>query len=225
MLLSEPVTVAGVAEVPLFPLEVVVFPGMTVPIHVFEERYKRLVRFCLENDRKRFVMVLVTHNAPIRDTPVGIAEMGSLVDILSVQENADGSFDLLVHGQERCRVEVVRREDVREDDGGHRPLFFVNDAAETVARDDPNQEQVAAWDALDTFRQYAATFFADGAVSQVEANVPEEPLYQASFVCANLRVSLASRQVLLEAGSLRERFELARKMMAEQLSTAPEREV
>lgn len=209
------------AEVPLFPLEVVVFPGMTVPIHVFEERYKRLVRFCLEQDRKRFVAVLVTHNAPIRDTPVGIAETGALVDILSVQENSDGSFDLLVHGQERCAVEILRREDVLEPEGGHRPLFFVDDAPSPVVRDDPNQEQVAAWDAIDTFRRYAKAFFAEGALAQVDANLPDDPLYQASFVCANMRVPLASRQVLLEARSLRERFELARTMMDEQLSAAP----
>lgn len=211
------------AEVPLFPLEVVVFPGMTVPIHVFEERYKRLVRFCLEQEHKHFVVVLATHNAPIRDTPVGIAEMGAVVDILSVQENADSTFDLLVHGQERCRVEVLRREDVLENDGGHRPLFFVDDAPAAVARDDPNQERLAAWDAIDTFRRYASAFFAEGALSQVEANLPEDPLYQASFVCANMRVPLASRQVLFEAASLRERFELARKMMDEQLSAAPGR--
>ncbi len=211
-------------EVPLFPLEVVVFPGMTVPIHIFEERYKRLVRYCLEQDTKRFAIVLVTHNAPIRDTPVGIAAMGALVDILSIQENADGTFDLLVHGQERCRVEVLRREDIRESDGGHRPLFFVDDTVAAIARDDPNQEQVAAWDALDSFRRYATAFFADGAVAQVEANLPDDPLYQASFICANMRVPLASRQVLLEASSLRERFELARKMMEEQLSAAPGKE-
>jgi uncharacterized protein len=213
-----------VTEVPLFPLEVVVFPGMTVPIHIFEERYKRLVRYCLEQDTKRFAIVLVTHNAPIRDTPVGIAAMGALVDILSIQENADGTFDLLVHGQERCRVEVLRREDIRESDGGHRPLFFVDDTVAAIARDDPNQEQVAAWDALDSFRRYATAFFADGAVAQVEANLPDDPLYQASFICANMRVPLASRQVLLEASSLRERFELARKMMEEQLSAAPGKE-
>lgn len=209
-------------EVPLFPLEVVVFPGMTVPIHVFEERYKRLVRFCMEQDRKRFAIVLTTHNAPIRDTPVGIADMAALVDLLSVQENADGTFDLLVHGQERCRVHVLRREDVAERDGGHRPLFFIDDAATPIARDDPNEEQVAAWDTLDTFRSYATAYFADGARDQVEANLPTDPLYQASFVCANLRVPLASKQVLFEADSLRERFELARRMMDEQLSAASE---
>lgn len=209
------------AEVPLFPLEVVVFPGMTVPVHVFEERYKRLVRYCLETERKRFAMVLVTHNAPIRDTPVGTAEMGALVDMLSIQENGDGTLDLLVHGQERCRTRTVRREDVAESDGGHRPLFFVEDEGVPIERDDPNQEQVAAWDALDTFRQYARAFFAEGAVEQVEANLPEDPLYQASFICANIKVPMASRQVLLEARSLTERFELARKMMAEQLAAAP----
>ncbi len=210
------------AEVPLFPLEVVVFPGMTVPVHVFEERYKRLVRVALERERKRFAVVLVTHNAPIRDTPVPVAEMGALVDILSVEENRDGSFDLLVHGQERCGVAVLRREDVEEPGDGHRPLFFVEDEPAPVQRDDPNQERVAAWDALDAFRRYARAFFAEGALEQIEANLPEDPLYQASFICANMRVPLASRQVLLEARSLSERFELARKMMDEQLSAAPD---
>ncbi len=209
-------------EVPLFPLEVVVFPGMTVPIHVFEERYKRLVRFCVEQDTKRFGIVLTTHNAPIRDTPVGIADMAALVDLLSVQENADGTFDVLVHGQERCQVNVVRREDVAERDGSHRPLFFIDDRPAPIRRDDPNEEQVAAWDTLDTFRRYATAYFADGARDQVEANLPSDPLYQASFVCANLRVPLASKQVLFEAASLRERFELARRMMDEQLSAASE---
>ncbi len=209
-------------EVPLFPLEVVVFPGMTVPIHVFEERYKRLVRFCVEQDAKRFGIVLTTHNAPIRDTPVGIADMAALVDLLSVQENADGTFDVLVHGQERCQVNVVRREDVAERDGSHRPLFFIDDRPAPIRRDDPNEEQVAAWDTLDTFRRYATAYFADGARDQVEANLPSDPLYQASFVCANLRVPLASKQVLFEADSLRERFELARRMMDEQLSAASE---
>ncbi len=205
------------SEVPLFPLEMVVFPGMTVPLHVFEERYKRLVRFCLAQEEKRFVIALATHNAPIRDTPVNVARSGAIVQILSVEENTDGTFELLVHGQERCAVAVSRREDVLELDGVGRPLMFTELEPEPLVRGDPNAEQVAAWDAIDTFRQYAREFFASGAQEQIEANLPDDLLFQASFVCANLRVPLDSRQVLLEAPSLRERFELARKMMSERL--------
>jgi ATP-dependent Lon protease len=196
----------------------VVFPGMTVPLHVFEERYKQLVRTVVEQDEHRFVITMAGKQAPIGDVPPKLAPVGTVVDVLSLQENTDGTFEMLVHGQERCRVEISRREEVAEIDGASRPLFFTELEPEPLRRDDPNLERVAAWDAIDSFRAYAETFFAFDAQGQIEGNVPDDPFYQASFVCANIRVPLESRQVLLEAPSLRERLELARKMMLERLA-------
>lgn len=202
-------------EYPLFPLDTVVFPGMTVPVTAFEERYKRLVRYCMDSAERRFVIAKQTETAPIRDVPAGHVEVGTMVDLLSVQENADGSFDVVVHGQDRCRIDIVRTESVLEPDGSHSSLDFTAAVAAKLERDDPNLEQLAAWDTIDTFRAYAKAFFEGAAQEQLDAHLPDDPYYQASYVCANLRVPLASRQVLLEAPSLRQRFELARKMMLE----------
>jgi hypothetical protein len=85
-------------------------------------------------------------------------------------------------------------------------------------RDDPNEERIAAWDALEAFRRYAAAVFASTPQSQIDAHMPDDPLYQASLVCANLRVPSASRQVLLEAPSLVARFRLAQKLIEERLA-------
>lgn len=206
------------AELPLFPLsETVVFPGMTVPLAVFEERYKQLVRISLESEDKRFVVALSQGGGGLADGPPPLAAYGTLVDVLTATENADGSLQVLVHGQERCRLELVRTEQIAQLDGERRPLHFVEDREDPPERDDPNEEQIAAWDTIETFRKYAETFFAFDATELVEQALPEDPYYQASFVCANLRVPDASRQVLLEAPTLSARLQLARKLMLELL--------
>lgn len=198
------------ADLPLFPLpETVVFPGMTLPLHILEERYKAMVRDLLEEGRHRFVMVLQRPSARISDHVASAYGVGSYVDIVSLGENPDGTYNLLVHGQERCHVKDI--------DAVSHPYLSVPDHPYPLRRSDPNLEQIAAWDALDTFRAYAKKVFAFDALSQIEEALPHDPVHQASFICANIRVPAASRQVLLEAPSLVERFGLAQKLMQERL--------
>jgi Lon protease-like protein len=206
------------SDLPLFPLpDTVVFPGMTVPLHVFEERYKRLVKIAVDAEPKRFVIALAPGDEAIRDSRPPLPEHGTYVDLLSVQENPDGTLDVLAHGQDRCRLDIVREESVAEPEGGGRPLYFIEDEPAPLEREDPNQERLVAWDALDTFRAYAATFFAFDAAAQIEKSLPDDPIYQASFICANIRVPPVSRQVLLDAPTLSARFQLAGKLMQERL--------
>lgn len=206
------------SELPLFPLDVVVFPGMTVPLHVFEERYKTLVRRVVASDEPRFAIALSRASGGIGDGVPGLAAYGAYVSVLTTEESPDGTFQVIVHGQDRCRVRVARTEHIEEPGGDTRPLHWIEDVPAPLGRDDPNEELVAAWDAIDTFRDYAETFFAFDALGQIDEALPEDPLYQASFLCANIRVPLESRQVLLEAPTLTARFELAKKLMEERLA-------
>lgn len=191
---------------------------MTVPLYIFEERYKRLVRRALEGGEPRFVIALAQDAVGLGDGKPALPEVGAFVSILTTDENADGTFQVLVHGQGRCRVAVQRTEHVEEPGGDKRPLHYTVDEPVPLERDDLNIELVAAWDAIDTFRRYAETFFAFDALGQVDEALPDDPLYQASFICANVRIPLESRQVLLEAPTLTARFELARKLMEERLA-------
>jgi len=202
------------SELPVFPLDLVVFPGQTVPLVVFEARYKRLVKAILELDEPRFVIVRAR---PAADGPA-MAPVGTVVRVVELAERPDGTYTLTGHGGERVQVDVTRREDVPEADGSERPLFFTDAKPLPVVRDDPNLERVAAWDALEAFRRYARTFFAADAEQQVDDHVPDEPLYQASFVCANLRLEGDERQSLLEAPSLVDRFRLAERLIDERLA-------
>ncbi len=209
-------------ELPVLPLDVVVFPGMTVPVTATEERYKRLVRLALaqETEPKRLITVLAPPSAPIRDTPDHLERVGTLVHLLSVEETEEG-YDLVLHGQERCEVTVAHSLDVPDGAGETRQLHFAEFRPAPVVRGDPNAEAVAAWDAIDTFRAYAGTMYKGG--TDIDTHLPEDPLYQASFVCANIRVPAVNKQPLLEAPSLAERFDLARALMLERMRKRQQR--
>ncbi len=212
-----PALVAYGMQLPLFPLDVVAFPGMTVPLQLFEARYRRMARWVLEQEEKRFVLVL-GKAASLADAPAPpVHRVGTVMDVARLEERVDGTFELVAYGQERVKVDAAEREDVSEPDGSTRPLFFTAYEPYPLERDDPNEERVAAWDTLEAFRRYASVVFEFDAQRQIDANLPDDPLYQASLVCANLRVPSTSRQVLLEAPSLIVRFELAQELMRERL--------
>ena len=80
----------------LFPLNVVLFPGETLPLHIFEPRYRRMVRECL--DRKvPFAMLLALSN--------GLARVGCTAEILEViKRYEDGRMDILAVGRQRVRI-------------------------------------------------------------------------------------------------------------------------
>lgn len=213
--MSEPVT-----KLPLFALpETVVFQGMTIPLVIFEERYKKMIRDCVEQEQRRFIVALSKAHAEIRDTMFSTHDVGAFVDILSATENTDGTYNIVVHGQERCRINIIDQVTVSEPDGSSSVLPYSEALPYPIERLDPNLERVAAWDTLETFREYAQTFFEPDVISQIEEALPEELVYQASFICANIRVPTESRQVLLEAPSLVVRFQLAQKLMLERLSS------
>ncbi len=189
-----------------------------MPLYIFEERYKRLISLCLAHERPRFVITLAKAGEVIRDEETPFHQVGTVVHILQVSQNPDGTYNILGHGQERCLIEVVDREDVKELDGSSRPLFYTEDTDLSLQRSAPNEERLAAWDALETFQRYAKQFFAFQAAQQIEEVMPEDLVYQASFICANIRVAPDSRQVLLEAPSLVARFQLAQKLMLERIT-------
>jgi uncharacterized protein len=208
-----------VSSIPIFPLpNTVVFPGMTVPLYVFEARYRNMVNICLEQERPRFIISLSKDNETIRDEVMPFYPLGTIVHILQVSKNPDGTFNILGHGQERCHINIESREDITEPDGISRPLFFGSNKIWNLERNDPNQERLIAWDTLETFQSYAKTFFAFEGANQIEKVIPEDLVYQASFICANIRIPADSRQILLEAPSLIKRFQLAQKMMLERLA-------
>lgn len=98
----------AVRELPLFPLsEVVLFPGRTLPLHIFEFRYRMMMNTILEDDR-RFGVLMV-------DPASGeVAKVGCCAEIVRSQRLPDDRMKVLTLGQQRFRLlEYVREKPYR----------------------------------------------------------------------------------------------------------------
>ena len=81
---------------PIFPLELVLLPGVPLPLHIFEPRYKEMIAECLEQ-KKPFGVV--------RASSAGVADIGCTAEIMSVTKKYDdGRMDILTRGVERFEV-------------------------------------------------------------------------------------------------------------------------
>jgi Lon protease-like protein len=90
------------ALLPLFPLDVVLFPGTPLPLHIFEPRYKEMIGECLAAS---------TPFGVVRALEQGIAEIGCTAEIVTItKQYPDGRMDLVAQGRERFEVVQLNQE-------------------------------------------------------------------------------------------------------------------
>ncbi|MCU1449735.1 MAG: hypothetical protein JWP02_1905 [Acidimicrobiales bacterium] len=94
---------------PMFPLSSVLFPGVALPLHVFEPRYRALTRHCLDTDR-RFGVVLIERGSEVGGGDVRF-DVGCCARIVEASELPDGRWVLMALGIDRLRVERWLPED------------------------------------------------------------------------------------------------------------------
>lgn len=87
---------------PMFPLGTVLFPGESIPLHIFEERYRQLTADCLAADG-RFGIVLIERGSEVGGGETRV-DSGTLVEITGARETPDGRWALLVTGVQRIKV-------------------------------------------------------------------------------------------------------------------------
>ena len=166
----------------LFPLELVLFPGAPLPLHIFEPRYKELIAECLE-EKKGFGMVRAKENA--------VAEVGCTAVILNVdRQYDDGRLDISAEGKQRFSIVELNHD--RE---------FLQ--AEVTWFDDEEPPTVPDTDSANAVELHKQLFRVLGQEAEIEENVPS-----LSFHLANaLPVDLDFKQAFLEMKSEAERLE------------------
>ncbi len=169
---------------PIFPLELVLLPGVPLPLHIFEPRYKEMIAECLEQ-KKPFGVV--------RASSDGVADIGCTAEIMSVTKKYDdGRMDILTRGVER--FEVI---EVNED------RAFLQ-AEVTVVHDDDEPGTPAAEMVTQAVRLHAEIAKLAGA----EPSGPDEHDGNLSFLLAgSLPLDLDFKQSLLSTLSERKRLE------------------
>src|SRR4051794_4551457 len=174
-------------ELGLFPLGIVLLPTETVPLHIFEPRYRELIGECIEEDRE-FGLVYADEG--------GIRELGTRARVAAILERFDdGRLNIVVEGGRRFVVERLTQ--------GH--SFMTAEVADV--EDDPGDvEEEARAEAAGAFRALAALA---GAETEVDDDSPE-----LSFVLAGqVELAVDAKQQLLESRSEQERLELVAELL------------
>lgn len=193
----------------MFPVgEVVLLPGVTLPIFVFEPRYRELLgRVRASGEPFGIPCVLPAaagsldgdaRLARVGDARLGdarLARVGSLAHLTEVAYNPDGTALVRVVGGERYRIRAIDRQ-------GH-PYAVAEAVLEPVMPSEPAAVAAVARRVVPRFLAAVRERLGD-----VAAEVPPDPLLAASFVAANLGLPGPIAQRVLEAPSLLERYEV-----------------
>ena len=174
----------GLVRLPLFPLNLVLFPGMDLPLHIFEERYKNMIGDCLDQDVP-FGVVLIKEGTEVGD-PAEPERIGTSARILRSELLDQGRMNIMTKGERRFEIEEIVQ---RAPHVVGRVRFLVEREGEGCSELVPqiNEEYVALVQNL--------TALTGGYTSRV--TVPEDPVELSYAIAANLDLEPHLRQSLL----------------------------
>jgi Lon protease-like protein len=194
-------------ELPLFPLGSVLFPGVVLPLHIFEHRYRQLVRDLAalpEGAPRRFGVVAIKDGSEVgRDNVNALYDTGCTAEIDSIVEYEDGRFDITTTGVHRFRL--------REFDGdGPYPQGVVELMDEVGG---PEAEVIAP--ALATlFRKYQEVLAGVRGVTVTEIpELPEDPTVLSYLIGAATVLDVYEKQRLLATETTADRLRAEAKLL------------
>jgi Lon protease-like protein len=179
----------GPDRIPLFPLNVVLLPGATLPLHIFEPRYRQMVRRCVE-EKCEFGVLLAL--------PKGIVRVGCSAEITEVMKRYnDGRMDVLTVGRSPFRiVDLVNGEGYANDELLEGDVDFLDDREDRTDARTKND--------LMQLYEVCHTLLFDDYPRNIEGEAAEYP----SFVVAStLPIDLMCKQQILELRSEADRQE------------------
>lgn len=199
---------------PLFPLSTVLFPGIVMPLHIFEERYRLLVRdlVALPPDAAReFGVVAIKVGYEVGERGVQtIQRTGCAALVTEVTVNPDGTLEIMVVGRRRFHVDSL---DASKDYLKAEVSWLPDDEDE-----EPLPEaQVTAELAKAMFGEYRRRIERLRGEDVLEGATPEDPVDLSYTLAAALVLSLADRQRMLEAADVVSRLRLGVALMRSEL--------
>jgi uncharacterized protein len=193
--------------IPLFPLGTVLFPGLVLPLHIFEERYRQMVRDLLDGPEPRDFGVIAIRKG--RETGVdgvsALHEIGCTARLRRAVPHDDGRFELVAVGTQRFRLLGLDHS---------RP--YLRGEIEPLAEETGDEAAAAlAVPAVQgTFREYLGVLATQGAARISVPDLPDEPVLLSYLVAASMIVDLSDRQVLLAEPDAAARLAAERTLLA-----------
>ncbi|MEU1046332.1 Lon protease-like protein [Streptomyces ambofaciens] len=202
-------------RLPLFPLNSVLFPGLVLPLNIFEERYRAMMRELLktpEDEPRRFAVVAIRDGYEVAQTAPGLPDptttlergptagfgsdplkafhkVGCVADAATIRERADGTFEVLATGTTRMRLLSV------EASGP-----FLTAELDPLPEEPGDEAGALAEGVLRSFRQYQKRLAGARERSLATgADLPDEPGVVSYLVAAAMMLDTPTKQRLLQA--------------------------
>jgi len=192
---------------PLFPLGSVLYPGMLLPLHIFEQRYRQLVRDLLTRpEPRRFGVVAIRKG---RETGIdgvhSLYGIGCTATLRRVDELEDGRFDLVTVGTQRFRLLALDQ-----------TLPYLQGEIEPLAETAVDQAAAApfARAVQVAFRAYLNALTERGGATVRIEELPSDPVLLSFVVAATMVIDLPERQGLLDESDAVRRLSTERALLA-----------
>ena len=182
-------------NLPIFPLNTVLFPNAQLPLQIFEERYKRMLNDIMESD-SQFGVALIREGREVGGSATP-HDVGTVARVTQVERIDSERFFVASVGVRPFRVlDIIRR----------RPYMVAEvemlyDAGPDLDRDDPLVE-----DAIDTFSDYVRVVLGISGGWVRRTRVPSDPIALSYHIANSLQMDAADKQRLLEYESAEERL-------------------
>ena len=190
-----------VPTVPLFPLRTVLVPGLVLPLHIFEPRYRLMISMLTDapEDERGFGIVAMRPGRSESDGRDGIYEVGTMARITKVDALPDGRYDVVTVGARRFSIESLDDE-------------MPYTRAEVRLHDEPIGEPARtrqlAHDAVRLLEAYRDVIAGWGVIRMAHIdNLPEDPVVLSYLVASAIVTDLPERQALLGIADAEQRLE------------------
>ena len=191
---------------PLFPLGTVLFPGLLLPLQVFEPRYRMLMADLMgEPEPWSFGIVAIREGHEVgADSVKSLYDVGCVAVMQQVEQLPDGRFAMVVSGGQRFRVVGVDES---------RPYL----QAEVTVLDEASTD-VFATDVAASVRERFTDYCAGLGAPAASANMPADPAGLSYVVSATMMLPLADKQALLEATDTGQRLRQLTALLTRELA-------
>jgi uncharacterized protein len=203
-------------RLPLFPLGTVLFPGLVLPLNIFEERYRRMVRDLVTfagGEPGPFGVVAIRRGWEVENPAVQqsvsltLYDVGCSAEIRQVTEHPDGRFELVTVGRHRFRITDV--------DTDAKPYLVAEVEWLAEPAGDTGAADRLAPAVLAVFRRYLRLIRSDR--EHTEEQLPDDPTVLSHLVAATAALTLDDRQGLLAVPDTATRLRVERGLLSREV--------
>ena len=186
-------------QVPLFPLYTVLFPGMPLYLRIFEQRYRLMVRHCLEKNQA-FGVVLIRRGQEANQKNTEYYTVGCTARITEVEPLEDGQVNLTARGEQRFRI-------LKVSDSQPFPQGQVESMPIESSPSLMNKYNIDAFSQLVRKYLLALSKIGAGEPDLSLLQLPDEPILLLYLAASIIQLPSFEKQPLLETRSLEQLFD------------------